>query len=285
MILIPGTASKKLAEELENILKCKNADVEIMRFPDSECYVRIDTDLSGEDVVIIQSTYPDPNLVELLLIQASAREYKLNSLTTVIPYYGYARQDKSFKPGEAVSASNLAKHLQMASDRVILVDIHNMGTLDAFSIQSINKSVMPEIGKFLAGLPNPPDMLLSPDKGSLDRVEIAARAAGKPFDHLEKTRLDGETVKMAPKELDAQGKNVAIVDDIIATGGTIIRAATMLREQGAGKIYAACTHGLYTNNAIERLQKACDAVYSSDTIENPTSSYSAAEAVHRALTE
>jgi ribose-phosphate pyrophosphokinase len=119
-------------------------------------------------------------------------------------------------------------------------------------------------------------MILSPDEGRWDNAKRIADVVGCEADYLVKERLDGETVKMTPKSLDVKGKYVAIVDDIISTGNTIVKAAEQLKKQGAKKIAAACTHAVFANNALDRLRRVCDEIYSTDTIENETTAVSVA---------
>jgi len=126
-------------------------------------------------------------------------------------------------------------------------------------------------------------VIVSPDEGSKARASLAAEAAGCPWDFLQKTRIDSQTVEIKPKNLDANGKVVAIVDDIIATGGTMIKAAEQLKSQGASKVIAACSHGLYTGDSIPKLENAFDLVISTDTLERPTSKISVASAISEAL--
>lgn len=277
MIVVGGTASKMLSGELAKSLNCKLANVEIKRFPDEECYVRILDDISAEEVVVVQNTYPDPNAVELFILQDAIYEFGPSRIITVVPYFGYARQDKKFKEGEAVSARAMAKHISVLSDLVLTIDIHNISVLSEFSVPVENLSAMGAIGKFLAE--NSVDVVLSPDAGSKNRARVAAESAGCGWDFLEKTRLDGKTVEMKPKNLDVNGKTVAIVDDIIATGGTVITAAGQLKEQGASKVIAACTHGLFTSGAMDKLEAACDMVVSTDTLERQTSKISVASVI------
>jgi ribose-phosphate pyrophosphokinase len=281
MIVVGGSASGSLSRELSKRLGCRMADVEIKRFPDEECYVKVKEPLKGQDAVIVQTTYPDPNILELLLLQDAVRNSGAESITTVIPYFGYARQDKSFTEGEAVSARLMAKHISLGTDRAFTIDIHNISVLEAFTVPVRNLSAMPAIGKFLAD--NSVDLIVSPDEGSKARASLAAEAAGCQWDFLQKKRIDGSTVEIKPKNLDANGKSIAIVDDIIATGGTMIKAAEQLKKLGARSVFAACTHGLFTGGSLPKLQASFDRVLSTDTLERPTSAISAAECIAQAL--
>jgi ribose-phosphate pyrophosphokinase len=282
MQIVGGSASGRLAGELAKELGANLTSVETKRFPDDECYVRIDDDLDGEDVVIVQTAWPDRNIIELLLLQDAVREFEVSSVTTVVPYFGYARQDKKFKDGEPISARMLARVIQLQSDEFVTVDLHALSVVTWFDgIPAKNVSAHPEVGAFLRkqGV----ELVLSPDEGRKENAKRVAGVAGCEADFLVKERLDGETVKMAPKSLDARGKRVAIVDDIISTGGTIVKAAEQLRQHGAARITAVCTHGVFASDAIARLRKVCDEVVSTDTIENPTSAITVAPQVARAL--
>jgi ribose-phosphate pyrophosphokinase len=281
MIVVGGTASGLLSKSLAAELDCELAKTEIRRFPDQECYVRLLTEVKGEDVIVVQTAYPDPNAVELFLLQDAVREAGAAGLTTVVPYFGYARQDRAFEPGEAVSARAMARHIGLESDRVLTIDIHNTRTLGDFTRPVENLSAMGVIGEFLRG--EGVGAIVSPDEGSKERASVAAKAAHCDWDFLEKNRIDDSTVEIKPKNLDVKGKVVAIVDDIIATGGTVIMAAQQLRGQGASRVIAACTHGLYTGGAIERLEGTCDTVVSTDTLERPTSKITVASVVSGAL--
>ncbi len=275
MFVVAGSASQRLSKELAKSLKAKLAKTEIKRFPDDECYVRIDEDLDGEDVFILQTTWPDKNIIELFLLQDAVREYDVSSLTTVVPYFGYARQDKQFKPGEPISARAIARLIQTQTDEFMTVDVHAPSVIDWFEdVSAKNVCAYPEMGKFLRA--QGVQMILSPDEGRWDNAKRIADVVGCEADYLVKERLDGETVKMTPKSLDVKGKYVAIVDDIISTGNTIVKAAEQLKKQGAKKIAAACTHAVFANNALDRLRRVCDEIYSTDTIENETTAVSVA---------
>ena len=267
MFVVGGSASQLLSKELARCLKAKLAKVEIRRFPDDECYVRIDDDLDDQEVFLVQTAWPDKNIVELFLLQDAIKEFDVDSLTTVVPYFGYARQDKQFKPGEPISARALARLLQMNTDEFVTVDVHAPKVIDWFdNISAKNVAAYPEIGKYLKskGI----ELILSPDEGRADNAKRVADVVNCEADFLVKERLDDETVKMTPKRLDVRGKKVAVVDDIISTGSTIIKAAEQLRKQNAAKIYAVCTHGVFAGNAIPKLEAVCDDIYTTDTIEN-----------------
>lgn len=283
LIIVPGSTSNKLASNLAKELEITCASVETKRFPDDEGYVRIDGDLDDEVVILIQNTYPDEKIIEMFLLQDAISEFKIKKLITVIPYYGYARQDKKFNAGESISARTLAQHIELNSDEIILADIHATSILDWFTKPVFEVSGMIQIGEFLKQYS--PDIIMAPDKGAIDRATKVAQVLQADFDYLEKTRIDGKTVTMQAKTLDVKGRIVAIIDDIIATGGTIIKATDELKSQGATNVFAACTHGLYTGGALERLNNHCDKVISTDTLESKTSIVSIAPAIVKLLSE
>ena len=280
MFVVGGSASQLLSKELAKSLKARLAKVETRRFPDDECYVRIDDDLDDQEVFLVQTSWPDKNIVELFLLQDAIREFDVDSLTTVVPYFGYARQDKQFKPGEPISARMLARLMQVNTDAFMTVDVHAPKVIDWFgNISAKNVAAYPEIGKYLKG--KGIELILSPDEGRADNAKRVADVVNCEADFLVKERLDGENVRITPKRLDAKGKKVAIVDDIISTGGTIIKAAEQLRKQNAAKIYAVCTHGVFSGDAIPKLEAVCDEICTTDTIENPKSCISVAPQIAR----
>jgi ribose-phosphate pyrophosphokinase len=283
LIIVPGTTSTKLATNLAKELNISCAKVEAKRFPDDEGYIRILDDLDNEEVILVQNTYPDEKIVELFLLQDAIREFSVKKMVTVIPYYGYARQDKKFNPGESISARALAKHIELLSDEVFLVDIHARSILEWFTKPVIEVTGMTQIGEHLKQFS--PDIIMAPDKGAIDRASTVANVLGADFDYLEKTRIDGHTVTMKAKSLEVSGRTVALNDDIIATGGTIIKATDELKRQGAKSVYAACTHGLYTSDGLEKLTGHCDKVISTDTLESETSIVSIAPEIKKKLLE
>ena len=282
MKLISGSSNPNLTRQLSDLMDAPIAEAEVRRFPDGELYARIVDDISGEDVCVIQSTYPDDNALEFLILTQLARDLGGASVTGVIPYYGYARQDRAFKDGESFTARTMARHIQMAVDRVVCVNLHKEAILQEFTdAEPVHVSVMSHIGEFMKQ--HDIQYILAPDKGAVEYARQAAEAAGCDYTNLEKKRLDGRTVSMVQKDLEVKGKRVCIIDDIIATGGTIMRASKALREQGARSVFACCAHGLFTGGGRERLEKQLDGLYSTDTIENPTSSISASAAIAGAL--
>ncbi len=275
MIIVGGSSSQDLAKDLANILGCRYIQAASTRFPDGENYTRIDEESLEDDVVIVQNTYPDCNIIEMFLLQDAVSRLGAKSITLVIPYFGYARQDRVFKNGEPESAKIMAQHLDMKCDRVITIDIHKEAVLDYFTCPHTDIKAAQAIADYFStrGI----DMVLSPDIGAAGRAKDVGTRMGVPYDHLEKTRLSGTEVRIAPATMDVKGKNVLIVDDMISTGGTIIAASAALREAGATSVSVACTHGVFVNNALERLTgSSLDAVLCCNTLETAASDISVA---------
>lgn len=283
MLIVPGPRSPLLAQRLATALGCPIAKLEHKRFPDGEEYVRVATPLRGEHAVIVQTTSPNENLVALLLLQDAVRRMGPREVTVVVPYFAYARQDRTFLEGESVSAEAVLKIIGQQADRVITVDLHRPATLGTLKgPQTANVSAVPAIAEHFRAAP--PNVVLAPDKNALDRAKAAAKLLDAEVDHLVKKRVAPDTVELQAHELDVAGKRVLIVDDIISTGGTMVAAAQELRRQGATSTSAACTHGLFAPGALERLHAAgLEQIVATDTIEGPASSVSVASEVAKVL--
>lgn len=282
MIIVGGSSSRDLAKELAAILQCTYVQAATTRFPDGECYTRINYDKLDDDVVIVQNTYPDTNMIEMFLLQDAAKRLGAKTINLVIPYFGYARQDRVFKPGEPQSARVMAEHLDMVCDRIITVDIHKEDVLDYFTCPKEDLKAAETIAEHF--MDRNIDFVLAPDLGAVPRAKSVADKLGVDSDHLTKVRLSGSEVKMEPNKLDCEGKNILIVDDMISTGGTIIAATYALREAGASGVSVACTHGVFVDNAMERLTgSSLDTILCCNTLENELSHISVAPIIADAL--
>jgi ribose-phosphate pyrophosphokinase len=283
--VIGGPASTALAERISRELG--NVPFAIpfsKRFPDGELYVRIGGRMGGEDAVLVQSSRTDQDLIELLLLEDAIREAGARRLVVVVPYFGYARQDRSFYPGEPVSARAMTKHIELEADSVVTVDLHSAATLTGFTKPVSEASGIPAIARLLRE--RPVDLLVSPDKGGVDRIKRLAELLDRPWMALEKKRIDSDRVELqlpASIPLPLEGKHVVIVDDVISTGGTIVEAAKLLRRQKVGAVEAACTHGLFLRDAFERIKAVTDELFSTDTLLNPAEKASVAPDIAQIL--
>jgi ribose-phosphate pyrophosphokinase len=282
MFILGGTSAKNIAINLANRLSQPLLQTTYKRFPDDEFYVRLHENITNEDVLIVQTAYPDPKIVELLLLQDAVHEAGAKTITVILPYFGYSRQDKKFEDGEAISARAIAQHISMHADSVITVDPHKDHVLKFFTVPAYECSAVSTIAQYLKE--KNIDFVLAPDKGAKERAREAATLINCEYDYLEKTRIDGTTVKITPKELDARGRHVAIIDDIISTGSTMAHSIKELKKQGAASVSVACTHGLFVGGAKEKLLAAkCDEIISTDTIETEYSKVSAADCIAETL--
>lgn len=282
MFVLGGTSAKNVARNLANKIQQPLLQATYKRFPDDEFYVRVLDDIAGEEVLIVQTAYPDPKIVELLLMQDAVHDAGAKKITVILPYFGYSRQDKKFEEGESISARAVAQHISMHADCVITVDPHKEHILKFFSVPAYSCSAVSTIAQYLKE--KNINFVLAPDKGAKERAKEAAALIGCEYDYLEKTRIDGTTVKITPKKLDARGKHVAIIDDIISTGGTMAHSIKELKKQGAKTVSIACTHGLFVGGAKEKLLSAdCDEIISTDTIETEFSKVSAADCIAEIL--
>jgi len=278
MFVLGGTSARTIAEDLSKELQQPLVKATFKRFPDDELYVRILNDIKGKDVLIVQTTYPDTKIVELLLLQDAVSEAGANKIVVALPYFGYSRQDKKFEEGEPISARAIAEHISLHADHILIVDPHKEHLLDFFNVPAYSCSAVVEIAKYLKE--KDIDFVLAPDEGAKKRARQAATIIGCEYDYMENTRIDGTTIKPKPKNLDAQNKNVAIIDDIISTGGTMAKSIKELKRQGAKEVSVACTHGLFVGGAKEKLLSAgCDEIISTDTIEDEFSKVKAAPCI------
>jgi len=281
MKVICTEKSQIVATNLAKALNTEVVDVKYSRFPDGESYL-----VAGElddETIIVGSVVDNDALVQLMIL-IDACDSSKNRL--VIPYMGYARQDRRTKPGEPISARAVARALSTGVSECITVNIHDTVVLDHFTVPARNISLAREIGDYIKTLDLDNPLILSPDDGALAFARDVASAGGWEYDHLEKTRLSGVEVRMAPKQLSARSRSVIIVDDIISTGGTIATAAGMLYQQGATEVYAACVHGVLTGGAYVRLRSTgLRDVICSDTIERGCSRVTAANRIATAVRE
>jgi len=282
VLLVPGEGSRSMAQKLAKLTGWHVGEADFKTFPDGEDYARILTGVKGQDVVVVQTGYPTARLWKLLLLLNAARENGAASLRCVVPYLPYARQDRLFLEGEALSARLVADTIRIYAKEVVTVEPHKEEVAAFFHgmLRSVN-AIEPFAREFKS---RSIDVVLAPDAGARPRAEAVASHIGAKADHLEKKRLSGDHVEMKPKSLDVRGKRVAILDDIISTGGTMVKATEQLVKQGAAMVLCAGVHGLFIGDAVGRLKMAgAEEVISSDTIESPYSRVSVAEGIAASL--
>lgn len=280
MYVLSGSTSQRLAASLAGEIGGELCGVISRHFPDGERYIRILQPVKGEEVVVVQNTYPTTKIVELLLVLDAAREAGAESITCVIPYMGYARQDKVFKAGEALSSRAVARAVGSACDKVLTVDLHEPSVLNHFGVEAVDVSAVSEAVRYARGLGL--DLVVAPDKGAEEMVVNAAKSLNCEYAVLQKKRLDGRTVKLHLGEVVVESRRVLILDDIISTGATIGTAARELKAQGTEMVFAVAIHGLFIEDALNRLRD-CDEIACSDTLEGVQTRFSVAGTIAEAL--
>lgn len=259
-VVLAGPASEELGRSVAGKLGLPLLNAEFKVFPDGETKFTVSDNVSGKSVILVQSTHHpvDQHLFQLLLASHQLSEGGAK-VTAVVPYLAYARQDKEFLPGEGVTLGVVA-HLMRSVGvrRLVTVDIHSAEGLALFSFPTYSVSAIPSLvthAKEKLELRDP--VVISPDLGGSKRTEAFAQLYGAPFLQLSKSR-DRRTGEVTVKEAELQvdGKDVVIVDDVISTGGTVRAAAETVKKQGARRAIALCVHGLFVGGAVELLEKA-----------------------------
>ena len=258
MMLLAGTANRPLAEEIAAELKQPLCQVTIRRFADGELFVKIDENVRGRDVYIIQPTNPPAeNLLELLLLTDAARRASAARVTAVIPYYGYARQDRKDQPRVAISAKLMANLISRAgADRVLAMDFHSHQLQGFFDIPVDHLYAAPVLTAHyrMKRLHDP--VVVAPDVGSAKMARGFAKRLNGSLAIIDKRRPSANIAEVANVVGEVAGKDCLVADDLIDTAGTVAEAAKALKRFGARHVYVCATHALLSGPAIERLQEA-----------------------------
>ena len=285
--IISGKTSENLAKKLSKKIKANLVKSEIRVFPDGESKITLIGKISKKKSIVLQSIYPpvDTNLVQVLSLITKAKENS-SEVIAVIPYMGYARQDREFLPGEIVTMKVLGKLFKSAgASKIIVVDIHSSIGLKHFSIKTKNVTAIPDLVGFFKKLSLKNPLVVSPDQGGKERAKKFAKEFNSDYIALEKTR-DKKTgkVKIKTKNLEVENRDLILVDDIISTGGSIIKATQFLKKQKCKKIYVACTHALLMNNAEKKIKKAgITSIISTNTIPGKTSKVDISKTIAKAI--
>lgn len=285
LLIIGGSASQKLAAQIAKKMGEPLCPLETRKFPDGERYIRIKGKMENT-VTVVQSTgYPqDENLMELFLILKTLQSMNVQNIRVVIPYFGYGRQERSFNAGEAVSASVIADLIEFSGVcEVFCINLHEENICNLFNVPTHNLSAMPAIAEYLNRCMDKP-LLLAPDHGAINFAMEIADILGCECDYLEKKRISPDLVETKTKNLNVQGRDVVIIDDIISTGGTIVNAIKMLKEHGAARITVSCVHPVLVDDALLKIFAAgADEVIGTDTLKSEVSVVSVAGLVANSL--
>jgi ribose-phosphate pyrophosphokinase len=257
--IFSGSAHPELAREIAGVLGVHMGQARLRRFPDSEVSFQIDENIRGTDVFIIQPTSNpvDQHLMELMIMIDAFRRSSAARITAVLPYYGYARQDRKDKPRVPISAKLVANVLSAAgTNRVLTMDLHKAQIQGFFDIPVDHLFAAPVIIDYLARLDYPMLTMVSPDAGGAERARAYAKRLDAELAVIDKRRSDDGTAEVMNVIGDVEGRTCILQDDIIDTAGTITKGASALKANGAARVIACAVHGVLSGPAIERIEKS-----------------------------
>lgn len=257
--IFTGRANPELAEEIASYLGTTLSPIQIKNFSDGEIYVQVQESIRGDDVFLIQPTCNpvNENLMELLIMIDAFKRASSRTINVVIPYYGYARQDRKSVGREAITAKLVADLISTAGpDRIIAMDLHTGQLQGFFNIKVDHLYSTPVLIDYLQRKNLTDLVVVSPDAGGVERARVFAKKLDAPIAIIDKRRAGHNIAEVYNLIGDVRGRNAIIVDDMIDTAGTICSGAKMLKEQGAQRIFACAAHPVFSGPAIERLTEA-----------------------------
>jgi ribose-phosphate pyrophosphokinase len=268
--IFAGSAHPALTEEIAEFLQVSVGRSRLLRFPDTEVSFQIEENIRGTDVFVVQPTCADVdrNLIELCVMIDAFRRSSASRITAVIPYYGYARQDRKDKPRVPISAKLVANLLSAAgANRVLTMDLHKAQIQGFFDIPVDHLFAAPVIIDYLSRVDSRNLTIVSPDAGGAERARAYAKRLDAELAIIDKRRSDDGTAEVMNVVGDVGGRTCILQDDIIDTAGTIVKAANALKANGAERVFACAVHGVLSGQAIERLDAApLDQVVITNTI-------------------
>ncbi len=259
LMLFSGNSNPELAKEVAQLLNVKLGEVLVGRFPEGEIHVQIRENIRGKDVFLLQSTCNSPNdyLMELLILVDAARRASARRITAVLPFYGYARQDRKDRPRVPITAKLVANLLVSAgADRVLTMDLHSGQIQGFFDIPVDHLYSINIMGQYLKKKKLKNLVVVSPDVGGIKMARAYSKLLNSSLAIVDKRREDAAKTSVMNIIGEVKGKNVVIVDDLISTGGSVAEASKALKANGALDIYVVAVHPVLAGPAIERLQGA-----------------------------
>lgn len=258
--VIGGPSSQELAKKLSRKIKATFVKSELRVFPDGEGKITLNSVPKRGKIIIVQSLFPpvDSNLVYLLLLISKARKFSKN-ISVVIPYMGYARQDREFLPGEIITISVISKLINsVGATKLLVTDIHSKIALDHFTIPTKNVSAIPLLANHIKKMKLKNPIVISPDQGGKNRALEFAKSLNADCIALEKqrNRKTGKVKIISTNLQQVKNRDLILVDDMISTGGSIIKASKFLKKQKCKRIFVACTHALLINDAEDKIKKS-----------------------------
>ncbi len=271
LAIFSGTANQDLTKDICNYLEVPMMKATVSHFPDGETMVKVDDEVRGKNCFVVQPTCApvDANIMELLIYIDCLRRASAKSISVVIPYYGYARQDRKSEGRTPITARMVADLITWSgADRVLTMDLHASQIEGFFNMPVDHLSAFPVILSFInSDIDMDNTIVLAPDVGNMKIADKYAQELDIDLAVIDKKRINGEEVVANKMIGDVRGKNILIFDDMISTAGTICSAAKMAKENGANKISVFATHGLFTGPAYDRLiESSIDGIYVTDTV-------------------
>jgi len=257
--IFSGTANEPLTDEICRFLGMERSKATVTRFKDGECYVQILENVRGADVFVVQPTcFPvDEHLMELLLIVDALKRASARRITTVIPYYGYARQDRKDKPRAPISSKLVADLLTTAgAHRALLVDPHTPQIQGFFNIPVDHMFASPVLVDYFKKMQLPNLTVVSPDAGGVERARFFAKKVDAALAIMDKRRTDMNVAEILHVIGDVKGRTCLVIDDLIDTAGTLVKTADALVNAGSVKVYACASHPVLSGEAIERIARS-----------------------------
>lgn len=254
--LFTGNANRSLAEAIAKALETKIGDGEVTKFSDGETWVEIKENVRGADVYVVQPTsYPaNDHLMELLIMIDALKRASADRITAVIPYYGYARQDRKVSPRTPISSKLVADLITSAgANRILTMDLHAGQIQGFFNIPVDHLFAKPVLIEYLKKAFKDDVVVVAPDAGGAERARSFAKLIHSPMAMIDKRRTKPNESEVMHVIGEVEGKKAVIVDDIIDTGGTMVKAAEALKKRGATGVYACCTHPVLSGKAVENL--------------------------------
>jgi ribose-phosphate pyrophosphokinase len=257
--IFSGTANEALADEVCHFLGLTRGQAMITRFRDGECYLQVHENVRGADVFVIQPTCRpvDEHLMELLLMIDALKRASARRITAVIPYYGYARQDRKDKPRVPISSKLVADLLTTAgADRALVVDLHAPQLQGFFNIPVDHLFGSPVLVSYFKDLNLPNLTVVSPDAGGVERARFFAKKMDAALAIVDKRRVEMNVAEVMHVIGDVNGRTCLIIDDLIDTAGTLVKTAAALLENGATAVYACCSHPVFSDPAVENISQS-----------------------------
>ncbi|NQV03937.1 MAG: ribose-phosphate pyrophosphokinase [Candidatus Omnitrophica bacterium] len=259
--IFTGNSNPLLAKEIVNLLKMSLGKASVSSFSEGEIQVRIDENVRGKDVFVVQSTCPPPNtnLMELLILIDALKRASARRITAVLPHFGYARQDRKDQPRVPITAKLVANLLTTAgANRVLTVDLHAGQIQGFFDIPLDHLFAITVFVSYFKKIKLKNLCVISPDVGGIKMARAYAKRLESPLAIVDKRRVSGEDIEVMNilGEEEVKGRNALIIDDLVATAGSLVEAAAALKKAGAKDIYAAITHPVLSGPAIKRIEKS-----------------------------